>query len=323
MKKIFIALVLPCLALVGCEKLSPAVRVQDTRIVGGEVSVEGDPTRASPMAGETMNIRLYVASPVGVNDTLNWAFYTCLQSLSAGGLPKCEGDFSLENVSMGSGTPMFSVVTPTPNEPPPDLTTSNKPTVLVNGIVCINGMPSLDATTMQASCGEGATRTFPLVMRVPIQTDAASTNHNPTFGDVIHRGETLWPENSADGVTATGCASMPDTPELPHVSRGMGEPMVVNFVMLDASNAELISTNADTGAMTLETLQINMTATAGDSDGSPFEVLDGDAIPERFDIRWTPPETVSSSGELVKFWFVMRDGRNGSTITQRAICLLP
>lgn len=311
------------LLLVGCERLSPVFLVRDTRIIGGEVSVEGDPTRASPMAGEQMNVRFFVASPVDVNDTLNWAFYSCLQSLSAGGLPRCEGEFDLGTLSMGSGPPMFSIETPTPSEPPPDVMSSVKPTVLINGIVCINGTPSFDAMTMQPSCGSDATRTFPLVMRVPIQTDAESTNRNPSFGDVIHRGDTLWPENAADGISLNGCASMPDSPELPHVSRGTGqEPMIINFKMLDAANAELISTNTETGEMRFEALQINMTTTAGDS-GSSFEVVDGDAIPAMFDVRWTPPESVSGDGELVKFWFVMRDGRNGAAITQRAICLVP
>ena len=116
MNRTLFALACLVVALTGCEKLSPAVLVKDTRIIGGDVSVGGDATRASPMPDEQMNVRFYVAAPVGVSDTLNWAFYSCLQSLSAGGLPRCEGEFSIENLSMGTGAPMFSLVTPTPGE---------------------------------------------------------------------------------------------------------------------------------------------------------------------------------------------------------------
>jgi len=75
--------------------------------------------------------------------------------------------------------------------------------------------------------------------------------------------------------------------------------------------------------MTFETLQVNMATSAGNVDGTSFEVLESNEIPDTFDIAWVPPPTVVEEGELVKFWFVMRDGRSGSALTQRAFCLVP
>lgn len=323
MKTLTTQVLLCTLLLVGCDKLSPAVLVKDTRVIGGEVSVEGDPTRASPRAGEQANVRLYVAAPVGVNDTLNWGFYPCLASLTAGGLPRCEGDASADAFVLGSGEPIFSFTTPTP-VPPPDTAPASdaKPTVLVIGIICINGSPTFDPTTMQPSCGADATRSFPLVMRVPIEVTDADTNHNPVFGDILDIDDVAWPANDAAGLPATGCASTAATADLPHLSIADGERKI-NFVMLDHANSEVITTDMTTGTPVLETLQINMTTTLGDTSGSPFEVVDGAMIPDSFDIKWVPPETVSADGEVAKFWFVMRDGRNGATLTQRAACVVP
>ncbi|MBK8171542.1 MAG: hypothetical protein IPK60_14510 [Sandaracinaceae bacterium] len=315
-------MVLTLFALTGCEELSPQVLVKDTRLIGGEIRVEGDPGRASPQPGEVANVLFYVASPPGVNDELNWAFYSCLQSVTAGGLPRCEGTPSLADVVSGSGTPTFSFTTPTPSAPPTDVGSDAKPTVLILGVVCMNGAPTFDAMTMQPSCGSNATRTFPLIMRVPIQTDESSTNHNPSFGDVLRIGESPWPANDAIGVAAAGCASLPESAELPRISRAEGNRKI-NFEMLDRANAELVFTDAMSGATMFEALQVNMATSAGNVDGISFEVLESNEIPDTFDIDWVPPDTVVAEGELVKFWFVMRDGRSGSALTERAFCLVP
>ena len=50
-----------------------------------------------------------------------------------------------------------------------------------------------------------------------------------------------------------------------------------------------------------------------------------DDTPNTPTIKWTMPArgAIADDGLLVRFWFVLRDGRGGSSYVQRAICVVP
>ena len=65
------------LVFAGCgPTFDPASLINDTRVVGARIEVEGAPDRASPKPGETANVTWLVTSP-DTTPSLGWTFAVC------------------------------------------------------------------------------------------------------------------------------------------------------------------------------------------------------------------------------------------------------
>src|SRR5262245_7887378 len=65
------------LVFAGCgPTFDPASLINDTRVVGARIEVEGAPDRASPKPGETVNVTWLVTSP-DTTPSLGWTFAVC------------------------------------------------------------------------------------------------------------------------------------------------------------------------------------------------------------------------------------------------------
>ncbi len=311
------------IACAGCEELSPGWLIKDTRVLGATVSVDGDPTRSSPAAGERANVELVMGAPLGVNDTLGWAFLPCLVSRTNAGLPACGGDPLFDQVAMGtSSPPAFSFIAPTPDPEDP------APSVLIVGVVCIGGMPTLDAANMSYGCDAASIRTFPLTLRLPLQIDADTTNHNPMLAaDVFSLDMNEWLAPASPLTMRDGCASMPDSSELPHVQIGTAHKYAL--AMGGTEYGEIVRAASGDTSERHEAITISTFVTEGKLPDGQFDVL-ADATPTgpgplylELEREWQAPTEVPSDGAVVRFLFVLRDGRGGQAYAERFACVVP
>jgi hypothetical protein len=177
--------------------------------------------------------------------------------------------------------------------------------VLVRGVVCV-GSAAID----RERCDPDARATL---VRYSLRVVPAGVprNHHPSLRDVALDGR-AFPETTVPDPNA-GC----DGTELPIVRAG-APALPITFV---AGDGALEGFDSGEGAH-VETLQVSHHATAGELDQA-FTFLD--AASPRGEVRWTPPtpEDASVDGEIVRFWLIALDGRGGTGVSERALCLLP
>jgi hypothetical protein len=71
-----------------------------------------------------------------------------------------------------------------------------------------------------------------------------------------------------------------------------------------------------------ESLLISHFASGGDLERA-FSPVQPETPEIAADIAWTAPAVSDAEGELVRFWFVVRDLRGGSDFAERALCVVP
>jgi hypothetical protein len=91
--------------LIGCDApLKSVSLIQETRVLGARVEVDGEPTRSSPRPGERASVRFFVAGPGGP-PSVAFALSVCAVSPTNYGFPNCVGP------ELGSVTQAEPVVT--------------------------------------------------------------------------------------------------------------------------------------------------------------------------------------------------------------------
>src|SRR6478609_620047 len=128
------------LLLLGCDDpLKTVELIEEPRVLGARVEVQGDSTRAAPAPGESATVTLLVASPE-LEPTLGFALATCAAAPRQGSRGSCAGPIFAQNSAENGEQPAprleFQV--------PEDLDPSGR--VLVVGVVCPHGSPNADAT---------------------------------------------------------------------------------------------------------------------------------------------------------------------------------
>jgi len=277
-------------ALAACgPTFDPASLIDTTRVLGARVEVAGAPDRASPRAGETVDVTWLVTSPAAT-PPLRWAFAVCTP---AGGL-----GCASEPLAVFEGTdvpPRLSFAVP-----PATSATS----LIVYGALCAGGDAMSAFDPQSATCtGDGTTA----LLTIPLQL-GDDANHNPT----ADRGFTFdgqpWP------ATGDPCATGP------RVTAGTQDHVLGNLT--DASDRERYPTASATPAR--ESLQISQLTTAGtlQAQFSFVEATDERAT-TTVERTWDAPEAdeVAAGGLAVTFTFVVRDGRGGTDWTTRAACV--
>jgi hypothetical protein len=315
------------LGAVACgDPFDPASRVSHNRVLGAEAWVEGDPSRAWPQPGETINVRWLVVDE-GAARPLSWAFAWCPAAPTAFGTPFCvqgvEPTFAPPQLAPGDGPPALTIDVPAEG----GLAGANE--LLVLGVICAEGMLTFpealpeDVEELSTLCEGDNARATPVILSVPLQLGDA-TNHRPGIATVRLDGA-LWPEppEEALGAPAEGCPA--DASTVPRVSAPGGEEgaLAVAIEVTEGSHEEYTMESASGELVThTESLRIQHVVTAGEMPRL-FSILD-DPDDRTAEVDWHPPaeEDRHTPEHLVRVHVVVTDGRAGTTVTSRALCLV-
>jgi len=141
---------------------------------------------------------------------------------------------------------------------------------------------------------------------------ASDVNLNPGFAaEPLRLDGEAWTTDARD----TACAGS----GLVEVRAGSGDHPIAIAVAADARDPLPRSEEFDPER---EELQISHFS----SDGRlarPFSGLAAGSADTEVGVTWRAPRSASAEGELVRFWFVVRDLRGGSDFTTRALCVVP
>lgn len=297
------------LLLTGCgDELRPGSFIEQSRLIGIELRVEGEPERAIARRGETLEVALLTAAPAGVADpTGQWLLFACEAETTPIGLPTCSGDpFGFTMGALPENEAAFGI--PDAIEAPA--------TMLLIGVLCPEGAPQLPMGELTSIDPNTICTTGPgQIFQQSIEVDGAAGNLRPT-----------WPPNAlrwqgAPWAETNGCAD-PATPRWNYtdgtaeITLGPfgGELREVYSVMVDD---ELVEER--------EELRISHFTDVGEVSRQ-FTIFD-EYTDEREEtelvIDWERPDVAPTEEQSVRFYFVARDLRGGSELTKRSICLLP
>jgi hypothetical protein len=273
-------------ALAGCVQsdLPPGSLIDRDRVLGARVEVEGDPGRAAPMPGETAVVRWIVAGPAAPIEQ-PWTFAVC-----AGDGDGCTSEAFLVEGGLDA-----------------------EPTLAI-------AVPAADALGdsrflwILGEIGESK-----LIATVRLARDGVElANRNPALAaDAATIADAPWPAPAPDAE----CAA------LPAIRAADGD--VELALAIDPAEREAYREVLADGTIEdrLEILQVSHFTTAGSLDRQ-FSVIEGDDdAPATIRVGWTPPdgeeEAIPADGRIVRFVFVVRDGRGGLDLARRAACLVP
>jgi hypothetical protein len=335
--------------LIACsESFLPASAVTDLRVVGARVDVEGAPGRANPSPGDDTQVSILVIDqgapaseppeePALTPPLLTWSFVACVPTATRIGPPICGAP--IEPCDGCTGPPStdplaFPVIGfQVPSEEALDAVEARE--VILQGVVCSNGSPSQDAifrfitgeTDDLVPCeGPPIVAGRPIegrfvTVQIPIERDAQNPNLNPEIaGDSIRLNGRPWPPPYEQGVPRdaplTGCeADLDDEDRARHPVAGSA-PLTINLSVTDDSLQPFTVDGVDL----TEEIQVSWLA-----DGGGFEVsFSFITDPARSILtQWRPFSSASEDGSLVRFTFVIRDGRGGTDWVERGLCVLP
>lgn len=337
------------LAVACGDSLAPPSSVTDLRVVGARVELEADPDRANPSPGDLLQVTQLVIDrgappsdapevPALTPPLLQWTLVACVPVPTTIGPPIC-----LDPIAPCDGCvatppenplaiPRTSFTTPSQEE----LDAAGASTVLVQGVICGNGVPSEDAI-LRFLAGETddlvpceGPPTIPdvpiegrfVTVQIPIETDPSDPNLNPDLSDVLLNGAS-WPPPYDQGVPRdaprTGCASdLQDlTPEQRAAHPRAGEP---------GSSIELYVTSDSLQTYTIDDVeQTEQIQVSWLADGGSFETSFSFIVSPATSVltQWAPPSGVDEEGRLARLTFVIRDGRGGTDWVERGLCILP
>ncbi|HEX2660288.1 MAG TPA: hypothetical protein VHU40_18530 [Polyangia bacterium] len=291
---------LGALMLLGCGgDLPEATRLERTRVLGARVKVAADPGRADAQAGEAATVEWILAAPRAPG-ALAWSFGLCTAIDGT-----CEGATAM--AAEGNGAPVM-----VPFTMPSPIDDVRRPLML--GAICEGGAPGVGGDGLP-TCGAGTTSANVARFQLP----DATGNRHPQFGDdAIEFEGTPWTAH------ATGDAGAPcdEASGLPVVTADVDKEHRFR-VITDANDRESY-TPAGATAPALEALQMSSFSTEGELSGQYTAVEPTDTRPDAdLSGKWTTPaaKDVPPAGLTVHFHFVLRDGRGGLDITDRALCV--
>ncbi len=338
-----------CLLLACSESFPPASAVSEFRVVGAKVEVEGESERANPDPGDEVQVSLLSIDrgalpsdtpevPALTPAPLQWALVPCVPLPVTIGPPICLDPIDSCEGCVGP-PPDDALATPVvrfPVPPEAELEEIDASSVSLQGVVCSNGTPDADAilrflrgeSDELAPCGEPPVVTgTPIEGRfisvtIPIEDEPSDPNLNPELLNVLLDGA-AWPPPYDEAVPRnaprTGCAS--DLEALTQEQRA-AHPRAGD----QASSIDLYVTQESLQSFTLgdrelvEEIQVSWLADGGGFERSFSFITD----PARSVLtQWQPSQSVAEDGQLVRFNFVIRDGRGGTDWVERGLCILP
>lgn len=348
-----LGLMLLCLMLACSESFLAPSAVINLRVIGARIDVQGAPGRANPSPGDDLRASILVIDRGGTPQ-LTWSFVACVPTATRIGVPICGALIAGCDGCVGPqpGDPFALPVIGFQVPSKETLGAVEASEVLLQGVVCGEGVPSADAiprflageTDDLVPCEDSDGE--PLVdedkrivgrlvtVQIPIERDTEDPNLNPEIESVSLKdsdddADDTWPPPYANGVPRdeplNGCKADVDAlgPAVRAKHPVAGDPpLKINLgVTLDSLQSFTID-----GEDFTEEIQVSWLA-----DGGGFEVafsfitepVSPDAAPAIL-TQWQPPSEVRSlDGELVRFNFVVRDGRGGLDRVERGLCVRP
>jgi hypothetical protein len=338
-----------CMLLACSESFPPASAVSEFRVVGAKVEVLGDEQRANPDPGDEVQVSLLAIDrgalpsetpevPALTPAPLQWALVPCVPLPVTLGPPICLDP--IEGCDGCVGPPADEpLATPVARFPVPSeaaLEALDASSVSLQGVVCSNGTPDPEAIRRflegesddLVPCGEpAAVPDTPIQGRfvtvtIPIEDAPSDPNLNPELLNVLLDGAS-WPPPYDQAVpraaARTGCASELEglTQEQRDAHPRAGDqPSSVDLYVTQES----LQTFALGGQDFVEELQVSWLGDGGGFERTFSFITD----PARSVLtQWQPSQSVAEDGELVRFNFVIRDGRGGVDWVERGLCILP
>lgn len=292
-------LLLGLLALLGaCDETdSKGWLVDRARLLGALAEATTEPTRAALVVGEQASVTWLVASPTPLG-AISYAWAACAPPAGSQPTPRCEGTVLASGTGTASAFGLVGAPLTVPGVAGDE--------VYLLGAFCPNGSapPILDAAAFQATCAEGTALLGTTTLRL------GGGNHNPPIGegDVLLDGVAI-PPATIGPVDAT-CAGEPGAP----IVLADGREHQLGFQFRD----EQRETDA---AGKREALVVTHVISTGELDRQ-YSALDPDAAPGVVTVTWTAPTGgVPEAGRIIETFFVLRDGRGGTTFARRTLCV--
>lgn len=338
------------LMLAACsESFAPASAVTDFRIVAAKVELQGDTDRAKPSPDDDVQVSLLAIDrgappsdepgvPALTPGLLQWAFVPCLPLAVTIGPPICADPIESCDGCIATppedpfAMPVVRFQVPSQQE----LDEAEASSILVQGVVCSNGTPSQDAILrflmgesddLDPCEGPPVVEGVPIEGRfvavsIPIEDDPADPNLHPEILNVLLNGA-AWPppydQNVPRTAPSSGCAAdlagLSSAETMAHPRAGEPPSTIDLSVTQDSLQTFMVGDMAVT-----EEVQVSWLADGGGFERTFSFITD----PARSVLtQWQPFTTAPADGMLVRFNFVLRDGRGGTDWVERGLCILP
>jgi len=312
---LIVAATVAMLLAAGCSNDLPLASVLErTRVIGARVEVASDPGRAEVAPGESATVEWIVTGPAAPT-SLDWAFALCTTAANGA---TCKD--APQPIATGSGQP---VVAPFTAPDAATLGTDFLPMML--GEVCADGTLGFDPNTQLGTCtGAGASGTSANFV-VPVTPDGATPNRHPVLAnDVVQLGGVDWDPATATATAGDACDATTGLPVVSATATGQDAVKQEIRIVSDGDDRETYTPAGATTAQ-LEELQISNFTTTGKFESSYAAIFSTDTRPDAdVIVKWEPPAAadLSGGGEVVMFYFVVRDLRGGLDWTSRALCTI-
>ncbi len=321
----------------------PAWAVTDLRVVGAVVEVDGQSDRARPDPGDGVQVSLIVIDqgappsdfpeiPALTPPLLEWTFVACVPLPTTLGPPIC-GQL-IEPCDGCAGTPpedQFALPVLQFQVPSQEaLDSAQASSVLVQGAICADGPPSQDAiirfflgqTDDLNPCEDPDSEGRFVSISIPIETTPDDPNLNPQIADVVLNGRS-WPPPYDQGVPRTaprtGCIAdlegLTEQERAAHPRAGSSPSSIQLGVTPDSLQPYMVQ-----GMSLIEEMQLSWLTDGGDYQRT-FSFITSPAVSVL--TEWQPFSDAPPDGWLVRFTFVVRDGRGGTDWVERGVCVLP
>jgi len=313
------------------ESFLAAWAVTDLRAVAAPVEVEGKPGHARPDPGDRVAVSVLVVDE-GAPPPLQWSFIACVPAPVLIGPPICRD--LIQPCDGCDGTPpadplAFPVLRfQVPSET--ELEAAGADRVLLQGAICGGGPPAEDAilrfllgeTDNLNPCEDPNNEGRFVTVNIPIESTPQDPNLNPEVATVFLNGRP-WPPPYHQGVSRTapreGCIAdldgLTDEERAAHPLAGDLASAIELAVTPDSLQSYMVGDSTS-----IEEIQVSWLTDGGELERTFSFITD----PARSVLtQWQAFRDVPEEGVLVRFTFVIRDGRGGSDWVQRGLCVLP
>lgn len=301
--------------------LPSATSITSTRVIAAKVKVVGDEKRATPRRNEFFSVEWSVVTNGQDAPNLYSAYLACKSAPSRAGIPFClSAPFSGFRSESTLSTHVFNAQIPDESAYAPG------DVMLVYGAWCTSGQPQIDlgdngngsdaqsAALTSVRCENSTETPLKAVLEIIVGAEGFD-NSNPSWDDqsVALSSGLVWPPISAEVSAVCGDEAVP--------TFETGTNVVLNL-SLSSSTRDTYLQNGEPPAVMPEELTISSFTTAGSFDVT-FKVIESTDQNERLSTEntWLLPSDATVEGEVVRFYFVVRDGRGGTDIIERKACL--
>ena len=331
----------PLLVVLACsESFLPASAVTDLRAVAALVEVEGKPGRARPDPGDPIQVSILVIDQGAdaaeertlTPPLLQWSFVACVPQPTLIGAPICRD--AIQPCEGCAGTPPsdpldFPVMRfQVPSEA--ELGEAEADRVILQGAICANGPPAQDAilrfilgeTEGLNPCADPEDEGRFVTVNIPIEVTPEDPNLHPEISTITLNGRPWPPPYDLEVprvAPRTGCRAaldeVTDEARAAHPVAGSSASSINLHVTPDSLQPYTVDDRS-----LVEEIQVSWLADGGEFELSFSFITD----PERSVLtQWQPFPEAPDEGLLVRFNFVIRDGRGGTDWVERGLCVLP